>query len=123
MDQPAPRKTFAEARFQGRSCRHTFAEKAWDMVGKPRSSCASVKLASELPPLLLGCAPRKSDSVPLENPGISPMLCMKRGVQVTLQHCASVEYEDVRKRHKNVPQCIWHVFFPTFLHECRDYES
>lgn len=56
--------------------KRTFAEKAWDMVGRPRSSCASVKLASELPPLLLGCAPRKSDSVPLEKPGISPMLCV-----------------------------------------------
>ena len=42
---------------------HTLAEKPWDMVGRPSSSCASVWST-----LLEGCCAKKSLSEPLGSP-------------------------------------------------------
>ena len=48
----------------------TLAEKPWDMVGRPSSSCASVWST-----LLEGCCAKKSLSEPLGKPGSAPKLC------------------------------------------------
>ena len=52
------------------SRKDTLAEKPWDMVGRPSSSCASVWST-----LLEGCCAKKSLSEPLGNPGSAPKLC------------------------------------------------
>ena len=50
--------------------RLTLAEKPCDMVGRPRSSCASVWSL-----LLEGCCAKKSLREPLGKPGSAPKLC------------------------------------------------
>ncbi len=73
----------------------TLAEKPWDMVGRPRSSCASVWSL-----LLEGCCAKKSLSDPLGKPGSAPKLCNNHGhtSAAAFLLCCSVRTSSVSKR-------------------------